>query len=849
LLASNSPEGLSGQKIALAIPSGFRQEFGVMKQRYWLKEGGFAVPKRAAKGLFAVLALISCLCAPAVEAQSFAGTAASLTGQNYIRTTKWSDTLFNSEDFTFEFWFNAARPGVMLNEADTADTAIWDYSFIEIFDGGVVKAVVPGLPVITVGTVEFGTWHHIALTYSQSADILRAYLDGKPSGTSNGDRLRPAEASRTAVYTFGRGGPKNLGGGAIFAGMIDEVRIWRTVVAPQDIDARHKLSIVRPRPNLVASWQFDTATGGNSPDTSGSANPAWHVPSEGPFALVPSNAGVLGGEQIVETLSHESPAPNQVRLRARVNAGGFPMQFFFEYGLAPNFGLATPMSVLEPSVTDSTLVAVLDGLLPGDYQYRAVGNGAGGVVRGAISTFTILPPAGRAIKLSGSDYFRTTTWSPELFPTRNFTFEFWVFAEGPGVLINEADTADSTKWDVAFMEVLENGSLAVGLAGIPPFNAGQLGFGSWRHVALTYQDSTKSLTAYVNGQVAGGTSGSWQRPEDSSRSAVYAFGRGGPKNLGPGGFFKGRFEEFRIWDMARTAQEIARDLRSVEVPAGASLKGVWHFDITSGNISPDASTNKNHSVYVPVAAATPLVTSTAPVGPAIVDNTGKPRRAAAQVQVVNGFVVDVLLMDAGAGYETTPAVRIVGGGGAGAVAEATMANGVVTAIRVVNPGSGYTGAVVVEIDPPPFPPRRAVAIAVIVNGFITGLNVVDGGSGYAEPPAVMFAGGGGSGATATAQVLNGEVTGFTVTNPGSGYTGFPVITIASPPFAPELSIAVSRVKVTLKVVLGKRYVIESSQGLGQWEEAVPAFTAEAEVLEQEFMVDTVGRFFRVRQVP
>ena len=362
-----------------------------------------------------------------------------------------------------------------------------------IMRAGVVKAVVPGLPVINVGTVEFGTWHHIALSYSESADRLRAYLDGALAASSSGDRLRPAEASRTAVYTFGRGGPKNLGGGGTVAGMIDEVRIWRHEVPPADIMARHRLSIIRPRPGLLASWQFNAATGSTSPDTSGNENPAFHVPVEGPFALVPSSAGILGGEQIVETLAHEVLKPNQVRLKARVNPGGFPMQFYFEYGPAPGFGFATPPVVLEPGVVDTTLSADLTALIPGQYQYRAVGNGSGGMVRGPVRTFNILPPAGNAVKLAGNDYFRTTTWSPDLFASRSFTFEFWVLPESPGVLVNEADTADVTKWDFAFLEILENGTLAVGTSGITPFNAGLLGFGSWKHVAVTYDNTAKSL--------------------------------------------------------------------------------------------------------------------------------------------------------------------------------------------------------------------------------------------------------------------------------------------------------------------------------------------------------------------
>src|ERR1043166_5059026 len=60
---------------------------------------------------------------------------------------------------------------------------------------------------------------------------------------------------------------------------------------------------------------------------------------------------------------------------------------------------------------------------------------------------------GNAIVLKGTDFFRTTLWSPALFPSKNFTFELWFNATSPGALIGEADTADVNRWDNLFAEV------------------------------------------------------------------------------------------------------------------------------------------------------------------------------------------------------------------------------------------------------------------------------------------------------------------------------------------------------------------------------------------------------------
>jgi hypothetical protein len=146
-------------------------------------------------------------------------------------------------------------------------------------------------------------------------------------------------------------------------------------------------------------------------------------------------------------------------------------------------------------------------------------------------------------------------------------------------------------------------------------------------------------------------------------------------------------------------------------------------------------------------------------------------------------------------------------------------------------------------------PLRATATARVVNGFVVEVNVTVGGRGYAVPPTVIISGGGGTGAEATALVSDGVVTGFEVTNAGRGYTSQPQILIPSPPFTPELSIEVSLVKVNLKVMLGRKYQLQGSNDFSVWSPLGPAFVAQTENSTQEFVVEEVGNYFRVVEVP
>lgn len=226
-----------------------------------------------------------------------------------------------------------------------------------------------------------------------------------------------------------------------------------------------------------------------------------------------------------------------------------------------------------------------------------------------------------------------------------------------------------------------------------------------------------------------------------------------------------------------------------------------------------------------------------------------PHTAQATPQLVNGFVVAATILDHGCGYTSDPPVVIIGGGGNGAKAKAAVSNGVVVRITITDAGIGYISTPTLLIAPPPMPPRRATATSLIGNGSIVGITVMDMGNGYDAAPVVLLRGGGGSGATAVATVINGVVTGITITNPGSGYTSAPSVLIGSPPFLPELTMEVSKVRTHMKLVLGRRYQLESTTNLTTWAPAGDPFLAEDEILVREFDVDTAGRYFRIKQVP
>jgi hypothetical protein len=64
-------------------------------------------------------------------------------------------------------------------------------------------------------------------------------------------------------------------------------------------------------------------------------------------------------------------------------------------------------------------------------------------------------------------------------------------------------------------------------------------------------------------------------------------------------------------------------------------------------------------------------------------------------------------------------------------------------------------------------------------GSVVSVAVASPGSGYTAAPAVSFAGGSGSSASATAVIAGGLVTAVNVVDPGHGYTSAPTVTFSS----------------------------------------------------------------------
>lgn len=185
-----------------------------------------------------------------------------------------------------------------------------------------------------------------------------------------------------------------------------------------------------------------------------------------------------------------------------------------------------------------------------------------------------------------------------------FTIEFWAKPELPHELKRESSSGISTINNERFVIIPVFGAygdgdgsragvgISVGTNGIsiyehtinhlPPTLVYDAPINGWTHIAVVY--SNKIPTLYINGKFT--KMGKISRKKTVVPSGVFA----GMKDLG---FYVGGLNEIRIWNTARTHDEIQKNMSRTLTGNEPFLFGYWKLNEGSGIIAHDSTINKN----------------------------------------------------------------------------------------------------------------------------------------------------------------------------------------------------------------------------------------------------------------
>jgi hypothetical protein len=100
-------------------------------------------------------------------------------------------------------------------------------------------------------------------------------------------------------------------------------------------------------------------------------------------------------------------------------------------------------------------------------------------------------------------------------------------------------------------------------------------------------------------------------------------------------------------------------------------------------------------------------------------------------------VQSVEINNSGYGYTTSPGVKFLGGGGAGAAATASIGDGIVGIITITSSGSGYSQSPSISFSGSS---TISAAATVVVSsaGTISAIRITNAGLGYTEPPSITI---------------------------------------------------------------------------------------------------------------
>ena len=221
---------------------------------------------------------------------------------------------------------------------------------------------------------------------------------------------------------------------------------------------------------------------------------------------------------------------------------------------------SSPDNATFSNISNATAASLSPGSLTSTTYYRAAVTSA---ACGTLFSNVITKGYNNSLSLDGTNDFVEIPDNNALDLSSAFTIEAWVFptesgaTRGQMIIGKVDDTQNGNSADMAyslrfgtngFRAEIGNGTVyAVKESGIQNVKLNQ-----WQHVSLVFDGSAGSLNLYLDGVVQGSATTTGFSAVKNSYSSLKL----GAYSTTFGQYFKGTLDDVRIWNTARTAQEI-----------------------------------------------------------------------------------------------------------------------------------------------------------------------------------------------------------------------------------------------------------------------------------------------------
>ncbi|MBT3265595.1 hypothetical protein HN371_00505, partial [Candidatus Poribacteria bacterium] len=492
-------------------------------------------------------------------------------------------SLVLTDEMTVEAWIYPTALGSGGASGGTIISKEGEYTIARWGDGSIYYALATlpyGYAWVSSGQVTpLETWSHFAVTYSSVTGLVETYINGVP-GSPNvmSGAIGDADVTRNDIVI----GEREISPHA-FDGEIDEIRVWNVARTAEEISNAYAKSLtpteIAGLPGLVAYWTFDDGTAN---DLTSNAN-------HGTFS---GQAGIVGSPEAFATNTPPSATSGltstvftdetgQVFVTG-ADADGDLLSFATTAGASDTLGAS--LTVVDVDTTDN--LAAVDyaaTAIPGADTFSFTVSDGIATSAAEVVNVTSTTPTNRALLVDGDLDYVNAAESASLALTDAFTLEAWVYPTGPGSEVTSGGVILGRAGEYLLARY-PDGTIrfAHGMAtpGYTWFDTGAVApLNTWTHIAQTYDASRGTVDTFENGTPVGTpVAGSGAIIE---REALYNELRIGARQ-GLGQAFDGKIDEARVWNVARTSEEIAnaydKTLNPSEATAQTGLVGYWTFD-------------------------------------------------------------------------------------------------------------------------------------------------------------------------------------------------------------------------------------------------------------------------------
>jgi hypothetical protein len=453
-----------------------------------------------------------------------------------------SNTLSGGTELTIEYWFKGTSVQSAVRFQNTGSVFIvagWsggNPQFLVSTDGGT-----NGVEIGTTAEVLDNTWHHVACVWKKN-DVFATYLDGVLQNS------RPAANVDLPVFSGSTGSLGRLLGGAEYTnGNLDDVRIWNVARTPEQINSSKDCELQGGETGLIAYYKFNqgidagTNTGVTTlTDATTNANNGTLTN----FALTGSTSNWLAGSPVTTGSVIPSAATVTTPVTYTQNDIASPLT-----ATAGANGSGLLWYTTATGGTSSTTAPTPSTATVGSTSYWVSSTNANGcesertemivTVNAAPGTHLNFDGVNDRIQVSSSINLANTSFTLEFYAKRTLSnTNDYVFNQGFFSTNNNLHIG--FRGDNVFLFNFYNNDLGISPANYVSDNA-------WHHWTCVYNIANGTREVYQDGILVG------------SQSGVSPYTGNGVLQIGSQNsqhFFDGSLDDIRIWNVAKTADQI-----------------------------------------------------------------------------------------------------------------------------------------------------------------------------------------------------------------------------------------------------------------------------------------------------